>query len=65
VAFGWQERLELDRQRGEWLAPDPEILTLMGSSQPEYWTEILNRATSDDVREHAKQKLKQLEARND
>jgi hypothetical protein len=62
ASFSWAERLELGRQRGEWIAPDDEILDLMGLSKLTYWAGVRNRATTADVRANAEREIKQLES---
>jgi hypothetical protein len=56
----WPERLELDRQRGEWAAPDDEILDAMGLSRLTFWQGVRDRATTDDVRENATKEISKL-----
>jgi hypothetical protein len=58
----WPERLELDRQRGEWFCPDPEILVLLGLSRLTYWQGVRDRARTDDVRQNAQREIKRLES---
>jgi hypothetical protein len=53
----WAERLELERQRGEWVCPDVELLTLMGLSRLSYWQGVRDRAKSDDVRQNAQRQI--------
>jgi hypothetical protein len=59
--FGWVERLELERQRGQWLCPDPEILVLLGLTRLTFWQGVRDRATTDDVRQNATKEISKLE----
>jgi hypothetical protein len=59
--FGWVERLELERQRGEWFCPDAEILVLLGLTRLTFWQGVRDRAKTDDVRHNAHREIKRLE----
>ena len=58
--FSWPERLELDQQRGEWIAPEEGILELMGMSRLTYWEGVRDRATTSDVRANAQREINLL-----
>src|ERR1700687_1923639 len=59
--FGWPERLELDRQRGEWCCPSEEILVLLGLTRLTYWQGVRERAKTDAVRQNAAKEIRKLE----
>jgi hypothetical protein len=58
----WPERLELERQRGEWRCPSEEILVLLGLTKLTYWQGVRDRATTDDVRQNATKEISKLES---
>jgi hypothetical protein len=58
--LSWAERLELDRQRGEWTAPGDDILDLMGMDRLTYWEGVRDRATTSDVRANAQREINLL-----